>query len=206
MDGMHDMGGRQGFGSVKIDDGNCAPFKADWEIIASAFMGRLVRNQVFNMDEYRHAIERMDARDYVAASYFERTFSSAATLCVEKGVITREEFNAVTGGRLPFARPAKAGRSQTADLPPIAVGDRVRVKDESVGGHMRMPGYIRGKTGVVVSASKPYPFPDASAHGLPSPKQRTFDVRFQAKDLWPNASDDAEVHVGVFHGYLERLA
>jgi len=205
MDGVHDMGGRQGFGPVAITDSNRVPFKADWEIIASALMGRLVGKQLFNMDEYRHAIERMDARDYMAASYFERTFSSAATLCVEKGVITREELQAVVGDRLPFARPAAAGRVQTAPLAAIAVGDRVRVKSEYVSGHNRMPAYIRGKTGVVVSMSKPYPFPDASAHGLASPKQCTFDVCFQASTLWPESSDDAEVHVGVFHGYLQKV-
>ena len=43
-------------------------------------------------------------------------------------------------------------------------GDRVRVRDDYVPGHVRMPGYIRGKTGVVMSVSPPYPFPDAHAH------------------------------------------
>ena len=32
----------------------------------------------------------------------------------------------------------------------------------------------------------------------------TYDVRFRSQDLWPDSSDDALVHVGVFQSYLER--
>jgi nitrile hydratase subunit beta len=74
-----------------------------------------------------------------------------------------------------------------------------------VPGHIRMPGYIRGKTGVVVSESPAYPFPDAHAHGVPAQDEPTYDVRFRSEDLWPNSSDPALVHVGVFQSYLERV-
>lgn len=204
MDGIHDLGGKQGFGPVAVT-GMTQPFKADWEITAAALMGRMVRRHYFNMDEYRHAVERMDARDYLSASYFERTFSAIATLCIEKGLISLDEFETISRGRLPLGRPAMPGRVQKGELPFITLGDSVRVKDESVGGHIRLPSYIRGKCGIVVSVSKPYPFPDAAAHGLSSPKQRCFDVRFRAKDLWINESDDADVHVGVFNSYLEKI-
>lgn len=204
MDGIHDLGGKQGFGPVSLI-GTTKPFKADWEITAAALMGRMVRKHHFNMDEYRHAVERMDARDYLSASYFERTFSAVATLCIEKGLISLDEFDSITNGRLPLGRPAMHGRTHEGELPVVALGDSVRVKEDSVGGHIRLPSYIRGKCGIVVSVSQPYPFPDATAHGLSSPKQRCFDVRFQAKDLWTNESDDADIHVGVFHSYLEKI-
>ena len=80
----------------------------------------------------------------------------------------------------------------------------VRVRDWHVGGHCRMPGYIRGKTGVVVGISPAYPFPDAHAHGIEAQDEPTYDVRFRSEDLWPNASDPALVYVGVFQSYLER--
>ena len=81
----------------------------------------------------------------------------------------------------------------------------MRVKDDFVPGHIRMPGYIRGKEGVVVNLSPAYPYPDAHGHGLESDWQRSFDVRFSARDLWPDGAEEAEVQVGVFHGYLEKL-
>ena len=62
-------------------------------------------------------------------------------------------------------------------------GDRVRVRDDYVPGHVRMPGYIRGKTGVVVSVSPPLPFPDANAHGVVAEDECTYDVQFRSADL-----------------------
>jgi hypothetical protein len=58
-----------------------------------------VRSGLFNMDEYRHAIERMEPRHYLAASYYERSLTALATLCVEKGVVTREELERAGTGR-----------------------------------------------------------------------------------------------------------
>jgi hypothetical protein len=69
-----------------------------------------------------------------------------------------------------------------------------------------MPGYIRGKTGVIVSESPPYPFPDAHAHSVQAQDEPTYDVRFRSEDLWPNSADAALVHVAVFQSYLDRAA
>jgi hypothetical protein len=74
-----------------------------------------------------------------------------------------------------------------------------------VPGHMRMPGYIRGKVGVVVGESPPYPFPDANAHAVEAKDEPTYDVRFRSEELWPDSSDDALVHVAVFQSYLKRI-
>ncbi|NCV62824.1 MAG: nitrile hydratase subunit beta [Betaproteobacteria bacterium] len=85
-------------------------------------------------------------------------------------------------------------------------GDWVRVRDEHVAGHVRMPGYIRGKHGVVVSQSPAYPFPDAHGHGIHADDEPTYDVRFEATHLWPQGAEDALVHVAVFESYLELNA
>ena len=78
------------------------------------------------------------------------------------------------------------------------------IRSEHVPGHSRIPGYIRGKTGVVVSESPAYPFPDAHAHAVEAENEPTYDVRFRSEDLWPNSAESALVHVGVFQSYLER--
>ena len=64
MDGFHDLGGRQGFGKV-TPEGKKEAFQEAWEIRISAISGKLVSRHVYNMDEYRYAIERMDPRHYV---------------------------------------------------------------------------------------------------------------------------------------------
>ncbi|ALM83324.1 SH3-like domain-containing protein [Bordetella sp. N] len=202
MDGVHDLGGRQGFGPVSADDSES--FHEAWEKKINAVSGRLVGQHVYNMDEYRHAIERMDPRHYVSASYYERVFTAVATLLVEKGVIKAEELNELAGEAVPLSRAAKPGRAGADDLPELAIGDTVRVRNDFVGGHVRMPAYIRGKTGTIVGVSPLYPFPDAAAHGIEAARQRTYDVRFDSQHLWPDAAERADIHVGVFHGYLEK--
>lgn len=202
MDGMHDLGGKQGFGTVRHGP-DAAVFHEDWEKRINALYGLAVRLGIFNMDEYRHAIERMEPRHYMNAGYYERTLTSLATLCVEKGVLTRAELEERAGGLFPLGLPLGPGRGNVPTRRSYQAGDRVRVRNDHVAGHVRMPGYIRGKTGVVVSESPRYPFPDAHAHGLAAEDEPTYDVRFKSSDLWPDAADDALVHVGVFQSYLE---
>ncbi len=203
MDGFHDLGGRQGFGRVTLQ-GKTEPFHDPWEIRISAISGKLVARRIYNMDEYRYAIERMDPRHYVSASYFERTFTAVATLCIEKGWIKHEALNTAASEYVPISLSKKAGRVAPENLPELKLGDSVTVKTEFVPGHVRMPAYIRGKTGVVVGISPEYFFPDAAAHGLSASKQRTFDICFRSADLWTDGADDAEIHVGVFHSYLKK--
>ena len=203
MDGIHDLGGRQGFGPVRYTIA-AQPFHARWEVRVNSLYAHAVRSGVFNMDEYRHAIERMEPRHYLAASYYERSLTSLATLCVEKGIVTRDELERRAGGAFPLALPSAPGRTNAAAREAFRPGDRVRVRLDSVPGHMRMPGYIRGKAGVVVGVSPAYPFPDAHAHGVAAEDEPTYDVRFRTEDLWPDSSEAALVHVGVFESYLER--
>jgi nitrile hydratase beta subunit len=204
MDGIHDLGGRQGFGRVRYTR-NAPAFHAAWEVRANSLYAFAVRLGIFNMDEYRHAIERMEPRHYLTASYYERSLTSLATLCVEKGIVTREELERRAQGLFPLATPSAQGRTNAPDRDRFKPGDRVRVKLDYAPGHIRMPGYIRGKTGVVVSESPAYPFPDARAHAIEAQDEPTYDVRFRSEDLWANSADPALVHVGVFQSYLERI-
>jgi len=201
MDGIHDLGGRQGFGPVRHSPAAQA-FHAPWEKRVNALYSLAVRLGIFNMDEYRHAIERMEPRHYLSAGYYERTLTSLATLCIEKGLVTRADLERRAGGAFPLSLPAAAGRSNVAERPRLEIGDRVRVRSDHVPGHVRLPGYIRGKSGVVVGASPLYPFPDAHAHGVPADDEPTYDVRFSSLELWPNSAEAAFVHVGVFQSYL----
>jgi nitrile hydratase subunit beta len=203
MDGMHDLGGKQGFGPVAFSIEARQVFHEPWEKRANALYSLAVKLGVFNMDEYRHAIERMEPRHYLRASYYERSLTSTATLCVEKGVVTLDELERRAQGAFPLALPSAPGRTNVAARERFAAGDRVRVRLDQVSGHVRMPAYIRGKCGVVVGESPAYPFPDAHAHGVEATDEPTYDVRFDTTELWPDSADRAFVHVGVFQSYLE---
>jgi nitrile hydratase subunit beta len=205
MDGVHDLGGKQGFGPVRYETSRYI-FKADWETRANALYSLAVRLGLINMDEYRHAIERMEPRHYLSAGYYERSLTGFMSLCVEKGVVTREELERLAGGSIPLSLPSAEGRPNALPRESFAIGDKVRVKNEFVSGHVRMPGYVRGKTGVVVGISPAYPFPDAHAHNLQAQDEPTYDVQFRTEELWPQAADKANVHVGVFESYLEKAS
>ena len=81
MDGMHDLGGKQGFGPVR-HSAKAAVFHAAWEQRVNALLALAVKHRLLNMDEYRHAIERMEPRHYLSAGYYERSMTGLATLCV----------------------------------------------------------------------------------------------------------------------------
>src|SRR5580698_9956788 len=127
MDGMHDLGGRQGFGRVRYTL-DAKAFHAPWEIRVNALYGFAVRSGLFNMDEYRHAIERMEPRHYLAASYYERSLTALMTLCVEKGVVTGEELERLAQGVVPLSSASGPGRGNVVAGRRFQAGDRVRVR------------------------------------------------------------------------------
>jgi nitrile hydratase subunit beta len=81
------MGGQSGFGPVPVGDDAAEPFHADWEARVYALMRALRRNEVFNLDEFRDALERIPPEDYLAASYYERWLRAIETLLAEKGAL-----------------------------------------------------------------------------------------------------------------------
>lgn len=90
MSRMNDVGGMQGFGPVQAEaDG--PPFHADWEAHVFALNRALIRRGVYNLDEFRDAIERMPPAAYLAASYYERWLTAITTLLEEKNVVSSTE-------------------------------------------------------------------------------------------------------------------
>lgn len=94
MSRINDVGGMQGFPPVEqeLDE---PPFHSDWEAHVFAINRALIGQGVYNLDEFRDAIEQMPPQDYLAASYYERWFYAVTTLLVRKGVLTEQE---VAGG------------------------------------------------------------------------------------------------------------
>ena len=204
MDGIHDLGGRQGFGAVRHTP-DAPAFHERWEERVNSLYAFAVRRGIFNMDEYRHAIERMEPRHYLSASYYERSLTSLATLLRREGPASPATSS--SGARTahfrsscPVRRAAATRRRASASCSAIACA----CKADHVPGHVRMPAYIRGKVGVVVGESPPYPFPDAHAHGVA--RRGRADLRRALPQRRPVAEwrDAALVHVGVFQSYLAR--
>jgi len=94
MDGIYDLGGVSGFGPVDVERDEPV-FHEPWEMLGYGLGGLgLDVLRVFNMDEVRHAIERIEPRQYLASSYYDRIVIGVATLFVEKGVVTLADLEA----------------------------------------------------------------------------------------------------------------
>lgn len=206
MDGIYDLGGVTGFGPVAVERDEPV-FHEPWEALGYALGGLgLDVLRLFNMDEIRHAIERIEPRQYLGSSYYDRVVTGVATLFVEKGFVTREELEARAGGRFPLARPI-AARARDVELPAplrFAVGDAVVVRDLHRAGHTRAPRYVRGKRGTVVHVAPAFSLPDVAAHGLERRDEPTYHVRFNARELWGDAAEaNIAVVVDLWQSYLE---
>ena len=209
MDGIHDLGGLHGFGPVEVEPDEPV-FHEPWEGRAFALTAMTIGAAGLNTPIFRHAIERMDATHYLTSSYYEHWLTSALTLAIEEGLLDRADLEARAGGPIPLSRAvapdaARAVRPEPGpDEPRFAAGDRVRVMDEAMPGHVRCPRYIRGRQGVVVRLDGAYPVPDVEAHHRTVVREHTYSVRFAADELWgPTADPATSVHVDLHERYLE---
>ena len=205
LNGVHDMGGMQGFGPVSVE-ANEPVFHAAWEARVLALQRRLRSRSWYNLDEFRHAIERMPAARYLDAGYYERWLTAVETLMLEKGVVTQEE---MATGRASAPAPAPPPRADD-DPPPLqprfAVGEAVVTRNTHPPGHTRLPRYARGRRGRVRSVHGPFLLPDANAHGGRRSWQPVYAVEFPAGELWGERAPAGDrVCVDLWESYLLKI-
>ena len=92
-------------------------------------------------------------------------------------------------------------------------GDRVRVRADwpergSARVHLRTPGYLRGRIGVVERMHGVFADPEKLAFGKPGFHKRTlYMVRFDQRDVWPpGAAPDGTLVADIFDHWLEPAA
>ena len=222
MDGVHDLGGMQGFGPVDREE-NEPVFHAAWEPAVVAMMRAGGACGVFNVDEFRHGIERMAPAHYLRASYYEKWLDGITRLFVEKGVVGEKELAervdffgdrpdapaaAAIQGALPARVPFNPGWVQdairdTGARPRFADGDRVVTREFHPHGHTRLPRYARGKRGVIDRCHGVHVFPDTNAHGQGEQPQPLYSVRFDARELWGESAEaNQSVYIDLWERYL----
>lgn len=221
MNGIHDVGGMDGFGPVEIEEDE-PTFHEPWEgRVYGLFTGTLGQG-MYEMDEFRHGIERMDPEHYLDASYYERWLTAIETLLVEKGVVTPDELAA----RLEAAEaegvdviPEREEPGLYEELvegvtraydsererqdPAFEPGDEVVVRNEHPKGHTRCPRYARGAVGTVMEERGTFVLPDANAHGE-EVAEPVYNVRFEGQELWgTERSEGSSVRLDMWESYLE---
>ncbi len=211
MDGVHDLGGMQGFGPATWP-GSEEALLHDWDIRAFALA---VTTAPRSTHCFRHTIEKIGHARYLQASYYEKWLWEAEEALVETGAITHAEVDAWAerlraGEAAPRADDPEATAALLLSLqtshpmppaaqPEFAVGDRVRVRRMRPEGHTRCPRYLRGATGEVVAVRGDDGVPDVDN----AEREAVYAVRFDSHELW---GDDTEVHAvlaDLWERYLE---
>jgi nitrile hydratase len=216
MNGIHDMGGMQGLGELGYE--RTEPmFHAPWE-------GRVLAMSVA-LGAYgkwrglRPQIEAIPAADYLRMSYYERWLTALSARIIESGLATRDEIESGRADRgavkaTPALTAAEAGdrpftppRTELdVDLPArFKIGQRVRGRNYHPTTHTRMPGYTRGRVGVVERDRGVFALPDTEVYFLDPKPQHVYLVRFAARELWGDtASARDSLCVDLWEDYLEE--
>lgn len=86
-------------------------------------------------------------------------------------------------------------------------GDRVRVRASEKPGHVRTPGYLKGKEGKIDSVLGKFRSPEDLAYGLSGePERPLYKVEFLQAEVWDGYQGSASdrLYADVYEQWLER--
>jgi nitrile hydratase subunit beta len=175
--------------------------------------------------DVRKWAEAMNPFDYFKYRYYEKWFGSVANFLIGEGYISEPELESITAAYLRHEdTPAHEFRNEAIDQqvldflrggdsalrdinrrPRFAAGQTVTVKDVAPVEHTRLPGYLRGKDGVVEMVYEGcYTYAvSTGSDGLGEPMP-VYLVRFDSRDIWSDLSEAKSlVYVGLYETYLQ---
>lgn len=222
MDGIHDLGGREGFGPIrwKPDEHGQAFHEAwqarTWAICMCMFSTWRRDNNGWTLDWWRHVIERIGPADYLTMNYFDKWVQSCMAVLIDDGTADIDDF--VGGDAKPKSGDAPgqdrqtnirradrvtAGAGGDASKATFQAGDRVKAKLAISAMHTRLPAYARGRSGLISECHGMQLLPDASARGEMR-MEHLYTVAFTASALWPEATQSKDkAYVDLWESYIE---
>ena len=217
MNGVHDMGGIDGFGKVEPEP-NEPMFHTRWESRVLAMVRAMGAAGAFNIDTSRYYREALPPEVYMTSSYYRKWFLGLEQNLLAKGFITTEEVAAAHA--IAPAKSLKHGkftvdqverimaRGQFGRTPTTSAkfkpGDRVRAKNIHPKTHTRLPRYVRGHIGLVELNLGCSVYPDTAANEAGENPQWLYTVVFDGTELWgADADPTVKISVDAFEPYLE---
>lgn len=219
MNGIHDMGGMDGFGKV-TPEADEPVFHAPWEGRVIAMMRAMGAADAWNLDMFRDTREHQSPAVYLTSSYYKSWGLSVEALALRLGYVTADELAA--GHALQPARSLPRDVLRSRDVPAAVrrgsyerpstspalfkAGDHVQTKNMHPTTHTRLPRYARGRLGVVERVLGCQVFPDSSALGNGDNPQWLYAIAFEGRELWGSVADPTlKVSIDAFEPYLERV-
>ena len=213
-----DLGGQTGHGRVMPEPEDVL-FHAPWESRALALTLAMGATGSWNIDMSRAARETLP--DYSRLSYYEIWTLALQVLLEQRGLMGEDELEA---GRMLRPGPAIARVLQARDVAAVLTmgsptqrpaqtaarfgpGQQVRMHPGPVPHHTRLPGYVRGKRGLIERVHGAHVFADAHALGLGEQPRWLYTVVFDASELWGDeaSSQGLKVSVDAWEPYLQSV-
>ena len=216
MNGVHNMGGMQDFGSV-APEAREPWFHHAWERRAFALTLAMGATGAWNLDQSRSARESLPPAQYLSSTYYEIWLAGLLVLMRDRGLVTAAEIAAGHTQEPPLSLPrrldadnvaaavARGASTQRplAGSPRFAQGASVQTSNINPPTHTRLPRYCRGKPGTIVAVHGAHVYPDVNAQGTDEAPQWLYAVRFDSRDLWGPDTTATSVYVDCFEPYLQ---
>jgi len=217
MDGIHDMGGMDGFGPIPIEQDEPI-FHSPWEGRVWALNTALGAIGNWNVDAGRYLLEQMDPALYLGSSYYQRWLYRTEDILVAHDMVSRAEIetppelrDTVKQGTplgidevLARRRADRSARVDEDIAAKFTAGEKIRARNIHPKGHTRIPRYVRGKAGVIDRDHGVFIFPDTHAVFAGQKPQHLYSVSFTARAIWgDDASTVDKVYVDMWDDYLE---
>jgi len=218
MDGIHDLGGKQGYGPIEVDSDE-TPFHHDWEAREWG-IAQSARTPGITIDWWRHCRELILPEDYLGRPYFDSWAQTDFSTYIDAGWMTLQEVGSGKSagrkndhGEPPTALSLQQVLQEDHDhafrfdaeidaAPAFGVGQQVMTSSHGHSGHTRLPQYARGRRGTIQVCNGAHVYPDLSAQGEEI-HQYCYNVMFMAEELWPEAQGSRDkVYLDLWESYL----
>ncbi len=216
MDGIHDVGGRHGFGPITVTDSD-QPFSTEWEARAFGITKSVTPASDYSVDKFRYTREQLPPLEYLTSPYFEQWMRGTMAMLVGSGLVTAEE---LATGRSDGTNPSDVGAPKTAEdaraattatarfdgpydgEPKFSCGDTVIISLNAPLGHTRLPQYVRGREGRVVDYCGAHSVPENNVRNTKT-FEPLYTIAFALGDLFEEHQGSAdEVNVEIWERYL----
>jgi nitrile hydratase beta subunit len=193
-------------------------FHAAWERRAFGITIAMGATGAWTLDASRHARETLPPAEYLSSSYYEIWIKGLTKMLLSTGLVSIHELygdQPIEPGR-PLRRVPRAAEvpallaagspcsRETTAPPRFEPGEAVLAKNEHKASHTRLPRYVRGRMGTVISAHGMFVLPDANAHGGGEAPEWLYTVRFTGRELWGEGADPSlTVMADLWESYLE---
>ena len=216
MDGVHDLGGIQGFGPIEIEDDH-VPSKSDWGVRSFAIQLSASYPGGFSVDWIRHVAQCIPPAAYLDIEYYDRWYRMVAGVLLDGGWVSLDELKsgkstAMPSGAGPALQPEavatimREGMQSTRPAQgqeAFSVGDAVMAKFHAPLGPTRLPRYVRGQTGQIEGFRGWHALPDACGLGEDR-AEPLYNVSFLAHRIWDDVTaPNDKVYLDLWQSYLD---